>query len=281
MSAIEAAKRGAEFGIGALAWGVDPGGYRLVEGGHAIARAGGPLTTYELPGQTGEHALWRRGDRTERPAGGSPHLDLLTAAEILTSLHAPERFAGTAIGRELLASTKGAEPEPRDVALVLVSKLGFLGDDPAKERESVAYITDRLLEFAHFRVALFFDEIGPDGEVISEGLATDATPLDQMHAAARAFDSRSVPLNLDLRIQGDQLVAVPRSLLDWSWVQFGLDLAHGVRYRACKNCGAPLPVRATDERTERRETCSDACRMQLYRRRKNTRHLDTRLASGN
>jgi hypothetical protein len=65
------------------------------------------------------------------------------------------------------------------------------------------------------------------------------------------------------------LFIVPRSLIGCLWLQLAGAIAELRKFRTCDGCGKPMLVASEGSgfRTNRR-TCSDACRVRLYARRK-------------
>jgi predicted nucleic acid-binding Zn ribbon protein len=284
LSDVEAAKAGHEFGLAPLKWARCPAGYELTDAGRNVRRRSNELVWYSLGDDLAAHARWRRGDG-DRPKAATAHLDFIRAFHERSELGLPPRDVvipddASPEAREEL-ERYAAEVSGEDLALFLVDRWGYL-ESPEAESEPVDRILGHVERLHHFDTALYFSALDEEGNEVDPGLRADAPPAKHAAAAAKAFNAHSgrAPLALDLRIEGDRVLAAPRTLADWIWAQLALDLAHGTRYRGCKVCGTPMPVRAEDLRTWRKETCSDACRMKLLRRRKAATHLTAATAGG-
>lgn len=281
VSAIQAARMGREFGLAPLEWARDAGGYALLDGGRSIVPKTRNWVPYSLGADVEAHAKWRRGGRKSHPPGSAAHLDLSRRWHLRSELALPDKDVtvppdASGVAWEALARS-AIELSPEEIALAMTNKYGFLGGEgrgARAESEPTAYVVEqlaRLWDLSTEASFILFDEGHSTG---------DAAPAARAAAASKAFNNHPSPLALDLRIEGDRLVAVPRTLIDWVWVQVALDIAHGTRYRGCKVCGTPIPVSAEDRRTERAETCSNACKQKLWRRKEGDRLQDAMIGGG-
>jgi hypothetical protein len=79
----------------------------------------------------------------------------------------------------------------------------------------------------------------------------------------------------DLRLKSQVLRIVPSDLLGAMWLQLAEAIAGHKEFRACKSCGKWIEIShlQADNRTRRREFCSDACKLRDYRQRKDRARL--------
>jgi hypothetical protein len=86
------------------------------------------------------------------------------------------------------------------------------------------------------------------------------------------YDRALVVFDEDHKLGGLALQVKPNSLLGALWIQFALAVAGNKKYRACATCRQWFELSPQIARTSKL-FCSEACRSQAYRNRKEKAHL--------